>query len=404
MIYLGDKLVNLKSATSVLKEKDVNFYDYDGTLLYSYTKAEALALTSLPIAPNRTGENLKNEGWNMSVADITERINKGMFYVSVGCLYHTVDGKTHIIANPDEARPIIYIRLYGTAANDTKINWGDGSSETSVATSITQYTHTYSQQYYNKDVDITITSTNGRHFFGGSITDYTAVESRKNKIKKIFLSAKSRIAGAEIFSNLCELETITLHSNILQHNKVVNQYTYWFDGCSSLIHLNVPNVVVGRGILRYCTNIKRASIPKLQSGYYAFLGCFSLDKCEVLFAKGTSTTNNTNSTQMYNTTPVKRAYIDEMVTNTSSIFNACRSLEKAILPSTCTTINNNIFNSCIRLQSVYIKATTPPLLDSALTAPNTFYKIYVPRASYNDYITASNWADIASHIEPYDFN
>src|SRR5574344_498215 len=33
--------------------KDVNFYDYDGTLLYSYTLAEAQALTALPDQPTR---------------------------------------------------------------------------------------------------------------------------------------------------------------------------------------------------------------------------------------------------------------------------------------------------------------------------------------------------------------
>ena len=35
--------------------KDVNFYDYDGTRLYSYTVAEAAALTELPPLPTQPG-------------------------------------------------------------------------------------------------------------------------------------------------------------------------------------------------------------------------------------------------------------------------------------------------------------------------------------------------------------
>ena len=37
------------------EEKDVNFYDYDGTRLYSYTLAEAQALTVLPTPPEHEG-------------------------------------------------------------------------------------------------------------------------------------------------------------------------------------------------------------------------------------------------------------------------------------------------------------------------------------------------------------
>ena len=39
------------------EEKDVNFYDYDGTRLYSYTKAEILELQQYPSLPTKTGIN-----------------------------------------------------------------------------------------------------------------------------------------------------------------------------------------------------------------------------------------------------------------------------------------------------------------------------------------------------------
>ena len=42
--------------------KAVNFYDYDGTRLYSYTVEEAAALTELPPHPSHDG--LICQGWN----------------------------------------------------------------------------------------------------------------------------------------------------------------------------------------------------------------------------------------------------------------------------------------------------------------------------------------------------
>ena len=38
-----------------LKRDDVNFFDYDGTLLYSYTWEEAKNLTELPPLPKHEG-------------------------------------------------------------------------------------------------------------------------------------------------------------------------------------------------------------------------------------------------------------------------------------------------------------------------------------------------------------
>ena len=55
-------------STPSVKRKDVNFYDYDGTLLHSYTLAETQALTELPELPSHDG--LICQGWNWNLADI----------------------------------------------------------------------------------------------------------------------------------------------------------------------------------------------------------------------------------------------------------------------------------------------------------------------------------------------
>lgn len=50
-----------------LERNDVNFFDYDGTLLYAYSWEEAKNLTELPTAPEHEG--LVTYGWNYTIED-----------------------------------------------------------------------------------------------------------------------------------------------------------------------------------------------------------------------------------------------------------------------------------------------------------------------------------------------
>ena len=63
-----------------VKQKDVNFFDYDGTLLYSYTAAEAGELSALPALPLHSG--LTATGWTHTLSQIQHATQK----INVGCL------------------------------------------------------------------------------------------------------------------------------------------------------------------------------------------------------------------------------------------------------------------------------------------------------------------------------
>lgn len=75
--------------------KDVNFIDYDGKNLYSYTTAEALALTALPPAPDRTSKGLTFQEWNYTLAQLKENA-QDTGKCTAGATYKTTDGKTRI--------------------------------------------------------------------------------------------------------------------------------------------------------------------------------------------------------------------------------------------------------------------------------------------------------------------
>lgn len=72
MIYLGRQFIGLNAITKVktppspkYEEKDVTFRDYDGTVLYSYSKTEIASLVELPPLPTSAG--LTCQGWNWTL-------------------------------------------------------------------------------------------------------------------------------------------------------------------------------------------------------------------------------------------------------------------------------------------------------------------------------------------------
>ena len=54
--------VNVSGGSSEFHKPQVYFYDYDGTLLYTYTREEFLALSSLPANPDHSTEGLTAQG------------------------------------------------------------------------------------------------------------------------------------------------------------------------------------------------------------------------------------------------------------------------------------------------------------------------------------------------------
>ena len=140
-------------------EGDVNFYDYTGFRVASYTITEAKALTALPTPPQHEG--LRFQEWNWTLADI-QGYNRQ--YIDIGANYITTDGKTHIFSSVTENNVTITINArYGTIS----VNWGDGSAEDGY-TYTTQANHSFTHTYTNVGIyEIVIgftTSQNGDYF------------------------------------------------------------------------------------------------------------------------------------------------------------------------------------------------------------------------------------------------
>ena len=105
-------------SSSPVLSNDATFYDYDGTVIASYSLEEVQALTSLPDGPTHDG--LTFQGWNWSLEAI-----KSMYRaVNVGAIYTTNDGKTRIYITLGEGRtsPLLGCCPNGTVIVDEKKN------------------------------------------------------------------------------------------------------------------------------------------------------------------------------------------------------------------------------------------------------------------------------------------
>jgi hypothetical protein len=115
--YMGYKTVTVDVQPPMpVEEKDINFYDYDGSLLYSWTLNELISATSMPNSPIHEG--LISQGWNWSLSDLKSQNTK----MNVGQLYTTDDGRTRFyISVSNNSGLDIPIYFYQSIGSGVKI-------------------------------------------------------------------------------------------------------------------------------------------------------------------------------------------------------------------------------------------------------------------------------------------
>lgn len=141
----------------------VMFINYDGTVLYSYTKQEVQALTELPPLPVESGYTFS---WNWTLEQL-----KASGRQVVGVVRETVDGSSQfkIALLPGDILeiPFKFQLAYGTIT----INWGDGNSENYTNDTSTyqnfEIQHTYSN--YGKYTISMLTDGNAYYKFPANV-------------------------------------------------------------------------------------------------------------------------------------------------------------------------------------------------------------------------------------------
>ena len=404
--------------------KDVNFYDYDGTRLYSYTVAEAAELTELPALPSHDG--LICQGWNWSLDDI-KAMGRA---VDVGAMYITDDGKTRVYITLQEGRTS---PMLGCCPNGTvTVDWGDGTTPdvltgTSVSTVQWTPTHNYAQP---GDYMITLTVNGEMGFYGSTSSEnYSGIlrysvggdarnHAYRNAVRKIETgNSVTRIGGAA-FYNCYSLANITIPNsvtsiggaafyncyslaNITIPNSVTSIGDNAFFNCYSLAYVTIPNSVtsIGDKAFYYCHSLANITIPNSVTsiGGSAFNNCHSLANITI-----PNSVTSIGDKAFYYCHSLANITIPNSVTSIGgNAFNNCCSLANITIPNSVTSIGGDAFCYCYSVHFYdFAKHASVPLLynTGAFTKIAKDCEIRVPAALADEWKAATNWASYANYI------
>lgn len=398
----ADAIANLPSGGSDVNptaaKNAVTFYDYDGTIRYSYTAEEFLALTEMPPLPRQQG--LICQEWNWSYEDAIEYVTE-YGILDVGATYITDDGKTRLyIRIAAEGRMDVPLYFQQTVANGVTINWGDGSAtETLSGTGKVNTTHRYSSiGDYMISLDVAEGCTS---VLGHSTLNYSVMGDTSNNIKvycnmlqKVEIGTNVTTIGAYAFYYCYSLSSVTIPSSCA----IFGASAFHFDeslisiiipsgvtsaplnlayGCYSLTTIVMPNSVTsfGNSTCRQCSSLSSIILPRLTSIQdYVFQECHSLSSIVI-----------PNS-------------ITEIRLQT---FINCFSLSSIAIPPSVTSIQASAFNNCYGMAFYdFSHHTAVPTLANTNAFSNipSDCKIIVPDNLYNEWIAATNWSTYASYI------
>lgn len=319
---LVPKVLEIESS-SILSENDVNLYDYDGRLLYSYTKDEFLALSELP-TPTISHEYLTFEEWNWSLSGAQSYV--GSYGVlDIGATYQTSDGKTHIFINIKEEYDLEYSVSFACSGtlSDIKIYWGDDTEPTIPTTSgVTLYSHLYDTYgVYH----ITIEALND-----SSIT-----------IQRIGSMSNYGAGGLGCFAN----QTAYLIALYMGNNVYLGDYAA--HGCLNLERISLRNSVNSYA-MSSTRMLKHVNLHRETST----LGINVISGGLQTISLSENITSLATSTFSSNAFLRKIQIPPGVTTIPSQIFSSCSSLYDVVIPVSVKSIGQRAFQQCKALAHI----------------------------------------------------
>lgn len=351
-------------------DNDVNFYDYDGTLLYSYSKNEFLQMSSLPELPKRDG--LICQEWNWSCEDAKDYVSE-YGVLDIGATYITDDGKTRLYLNiPTDGRMNVPLCFTQTVSDGVTIDWGDGSQiQTFSGTGGQRPTHSYKEK---GDYVITFDVTEGCVLtlgFGGDMGIFGDTSGNGN-VPSVYANMVTKLEiGARTSWNAPFVRSSSIINITLPKGITLNRmFTY-----SNVLSFIVLPAGVNEIISSWCesmTSLRKVVIPK--------------------------SVKRINTKAFYNCSALSRIIIPEGCEIGGSAFYNCAGLGAVVIPKNAKPIGNSIFyNSGAK----YIDLSRNTSVASHYFIANncaTDLKYIVPDALYDEWIAATNWSNVASYI------
>lgn len=397
--------------------KDINFYDYDGTLVAAWELSELAGKTALPDYPNHEG--LTCQGWNWTLADLKTENAK----MNVGAMYITTDGKTRLhIVLPEQRKTLrLGLCVNGTAV----IDWGDGSETASLqGTNLNTVLYTAAHSYSASGaytISIAVTGSAripaNQYVFTGAVSESggTAAVLRSILAGVHFGSNMSCSQGS--FANFASLEHITVPSSpvgirnmsVIQNCAKLRQITY-APGITEISYANAK----GASIAVVCLNNGVAGLAEASLSDASNINV-TFPKSVVRTWANLITKNNT----------IKEITIPGMNGATGlNVCYSCKALERITIGSGVTKILGNFASECQSLLTVVCLGSLESIANAAFTNANAAAlfdftactavptlentnafsgipadcEIRVPAALLDEWKAATNWATYANQI------
>lgn len=390
--------------TAPPKESDINFWDYDGTLLYAWTLAELTTKTELPPLPSHDG--LICQGWNWTLQDIKDAGRE----LDIGALYITDDGKTRLYVDVDtETWDDFVLNYWQSNINTTTVDWGDGTTpETKDASSYIEHRHVYAS---SGSYVITMSVKEGTTMRLGHdgrmlIANGEADSGRCAMLRRVEVGARVTGTDPQCFRNCCRLESVSLP----QTTKIYTPRA--FEQCTQLrVFIAADMDEVWQSFYR-CSNLRAIATPKgtTQKNNYAI-------------ANTAVRQVNFDMIDAYTAEALERVHI-KAVNGQVGVFSLCRSLLEVTTPADATTfvaaafsgdnalrrvtclgdiasIPAQVFQRCYPLRFVdFTHCTAVPTLANvnAFDQTHAQLEIRVPASLADAWKAATNWSSLADHI------
>ena len=394
--------------------KDVDFIDYDGRLIYSYTASEFMNLTALPANPSNAG--LVAQGWNWTLEDAQNFVGKYGTLV-IGQNYTTDTGRTRIYIHISEMdfdfyNPVtLSITLTSTAKGSPTFYWGDGTSSSwnGTAGGQTGTDHVYSMPGdYIIEIEVAEGETITYLGWNGANNSIFGGDNHKQMwLRKVEIGNNVTGLARNVFKRCANLESVSMPITLLTiqdydesvfyrgalHNKglvfpinfTTSRYRAWFDTVCELKYVSIPKGMTSFSIPTYPPLLRKLTMYSLETSL-----------------------NSTSNIKIYDSYSLTHYILDG--TYTTIVTDSCRAtrIKKLYIPETVTSIAATAFAYNSYLEEIHLYPTTPPTLanvnafNSQTSATNTciFYVPYSEDHSILEaYQTATNWSTFASKMQ-----